>query len=124
MHPSRIIVVVAVLLVAGRAMAQDVPDAGPAPAPDASVASEPVAPAAATEAPPPAAAEPEAPPETFAIPAVAVHGFVSQGAFKSTGNNYLGHSKRGSLEFTEAAVNFFTEPVDRLRIGAQLFARD
>ena len=127
MHPSRIIVVVAVLLVAGRARAQDVPDAGPEPSVAPTPAEPPPAPPAEPEpAPPspPAAPEPELPPETFGFPAVAVHGFVSQGAFKSTGNDYLGHSKRGSLEFTEAAVNFSTEPVDRLRIGAQLFARD
>jgi hypothetical protein len=55
---------------------------------------------------------------------VEVHGFVSQGALVSTGNNYLAHSRRGSLEFFEAALNFSTEVVDRLRVGLQLFARD
>jgi hypothetical protein len=56
--------------------------------------------------------------------AVEVHGFVSQGALLSTGNNYLAHSRRGSLEFFEAAVNVSTEVADRLRVGLQLFARD
>jgi hypothetical protein len=51
------------------------------------------------------------------------HGFVSQGAIKSTGNNYLVNSKRGSLDFTEMGLNFTTRPTDRLRIGFQLFAR-
>jgi hypothetical protein len=57
-------------------------------------------------------------------PGVEVHGFVSQGALLSTGNNYLTHSKRGSVEFFEAAVNVSTEVADRLRVGLQLFTRD
>jgi hypothetical protein len=56
--------------------------------------------------------------------AVEIHGFVSQGFIKSTENNYLGPSERGSFEFTEAAVNFTHSPLDELRIGVQLFARD
>jgi hypothetical protein len=55
---------------------------------------------------------------------VEVHGFVSQGAFISTGNEYLAHSKRGSGEFFEAAINLSTEVADRLRVGLQLFTRD
>jgi hypothetical protein len=55
---------------------------------------------------------------------VEVHGFVSQGAMLSTGNNYLARSRRGSVEFFEAAVNLSTEVIDRLRVGVQLFARD
>jgi hypothetical protein len=53
-----------------------------------------------------------------------VHGFVSQGALLSTANNYLGQSKRGSVEFFEAAVTVSAEVVDRLRAGVQLFTRD
>jgi hypothetical protein len=53
-----------------------------------------------------------------------VHGFVSQGALLSTGNNYLARSKRGSFEFTEVGVNFTTQLTDRLRLGVQLFAHD
>jgi hypothetical protein len=57
-------------------------------------------------------------------PGVEVHGFVSQGALLSTGNDYLARSKRGSVEFFEAAVNVSTEVADRLRVGLQLFTRD
>lgn len=55
---------------------------------------------------------------------VEIHGFVSQGAMKSTDNNYLANSKRGSLEFAEVGINV-TKPIsNQLRVGAQLFARD
>jgi hypothetical protein len=60
----------------------------------------------------------------FELPDIAVHGFVSQGAFVSTENDYLGHSERGSVEFLEAAINVSTEVAERLRVGAQLFTRD
>jgi hypothetical protein len=60
-----------------------------------------------------------------AAPLVEIHGFVSQGFIKSTGNNYLvAHSKRGSLALNEVGLNFTRAIGDRLRIGAQLFARD
>jgi hypothetical protein len=55
---------------------------------------------------------------------IAVHGFVSQGAFLSTANDYLGNSERGSAEFLEAAVNVTSGVTDRLRVGAQLFTQD
>lgn len=56
--------------------------------------------------------------------ALQIHGFVSQGFIKSTEYDYLGPSKRGSVEFTEAAINF-TQPVsDDLRLGLQIFAHD
>jgi hypothetical protein len=51
------------------------------------------------------------------------HGFVSQGFIKTTANNYLAQSKRGSSEFTEVGINFTSQPTDRLRLGVQLFAR-
>jgi hypothetical protein len=57
-------------------------------------------------------------------PTLDVHGFVSQGAILSTGNNYLARSKRGSLEFAEVGINFTSQLTDRLRVGLQLFARD
>ncbi len=57
-------------------------------------------------------------------PLLDIHGFVSQGAFISTANNFLGHSKRGSVELTEAALNASREVADRLRVGLQLFAHD
>jgi hypothetical protein len=62
--------------------------------------------------------------DAFEIPAIALHGFVSQGAFVSTENDYLGRSERGSFEFLEAAINVSSQVTDRLRIGAQLFTRD
>jgi hypothetical protein len=70
---------------------------------------------------PDAASDPE---PGFELPALALHGFVSQGAFLSTDNDYLGRSERGSVEFLEAALNVSTEVTDRLRVGAQLFTRD
>jgi hypothetical protein len=55
---------------------------------------------------------------------VEVHGFVSQGAIKTTANNYLARSERGSLEFSEVGINFTSTPTEKLRLGLQLFARD
>jgi hypothetical protein len=97
-----------------------VPEAPPtAPTPMILVAPEPA----------PPEPEPEAEPEideplSFAAAPLDVHGFVSQGAFLSTGNNYLGHSVRGSVELFEAGINFSTEPIEKLRVGLQLFTRD
>lgn len=63
----------------------------------------------------------EEPPD---VPPIDVHGFVSQGAFMSTDHDYLGHSERGTVEFTEAAVNLSREVADRLRVTLQIFTRD
>ncbi len=52
-----------------------------------------------------------------------LHGFVSQGAFKSTANNYLGSSKRGSFAFTEVGLNVTRSLTDQLSAGVQFFAR-
>ena len=52
------------------------------------------------------------------------HGFVSFGYLKSWGNNWLGETLDGTSEFYEAAANVIARPLDRLRIGAQLFTRD
>jgi hypothetical protein len=57
-------------------------------------------------------------------PTIELHGFVSQGALKSTANNYLAKSARGSLEFSEVGINFTSQLTDKLRFGLQLFARD
>jgi hypothetical protein len=57
-------------------------------------------------------------------PVLEVHGFASQGALLTSDNNYLAHTDRGSLEFTEAGINFTKVLEDRLSIGLQLFARD
>ena len=51
-----------------------------------------------------------------------MHGFVSQGAIKSTGNDYLVDSTRGSFQYSEAGINFTSQLTDRLRVGFQLFA--
>src|SRR5204862_570816 len=53
-----------------------------------------------------------------------VHGFASQGALLTSDNNYLAHTERGSLEFTEAGINFTKSFDEHLRFGIQLFARD
>jgi hypothetical protein len=51
------------------------------------------------------------------------HGFISQGGFKSTSNNYLGESKRGSLAFTEVGFNATYGVTEDLTAGLQFFAR-
>ena len=56
--------------------------------------------------------------------ALQVHGFASQGALLTSDNNYLAHTERGSLEFTEAGINFTKPFGDDLSVGLQLFARD
>jgi hypothetical protein len=55
---------------------------------------------------------------------VDVHGFVSQGFFITTDNNYLARSERGTFEFNEVGLNFTKGITDELRVGMQLFARD
>jgi hypothetical protein len=57
-------------------------------------------------------------------PTVEIHGFVSQGALVTTGNEYLTRSKRGSLGFAEAGINFSTQLSERLRLGLQFFAHN
>ncbi|HKQ71606.1 MAG TPA: hypothetical protein VJT73_19815 [Polyangiaceae bacterium] len=53
-----------------------------------------------------------------------VHGFVSQGFVKTTKNQYLANSERGSFEFAEVGLNVTKTLTDRLRVGMQLFMRD
>ena len=55
---------------------------------------------------------------------VEVHGFVSQGFAKSTDNDYLLRSSKGSFEMSEAGLNFTSQLTERLRVGIQLFAYD
>jgi hypothetical protein len=55
---------------------------------------------------------------------VEIHGFVSQGLLKSSKNNYLAESQRGSLEFSEAGLNFTKYLTDELRVGFQLYSHD
>jgi len=56
--------------------------------------------------------------------ALQVHGFASQGALLTSDNNYLARTERGSVEFTEAGINFTKAFDDQLSTGIQLFARD
>jgi hypothetical protein len=76
----------------------------------------------------PAESEPPEPPVEPArqplIRRIQIHGFISEGAFWSTDNDYIGKSERGSLELFEAGINFSTEVAERLNAGIQLFARD
>jgi hypothetical protein len=53
---------------------------------------------------------------------IQLHGFVSQGFIKTTDNDYLVDSSRGSFEYGEVGVNVTAQPTDRLRVGVQLFA--
>ncbi|MGE0551541.1 MAG: hypothetical protein AB7O24_17835 [Kofleriaceae bacterium] len=124
------------------------PPAAPAPSSEAPPTSEPPpvdsgapsvepAPSPATDAPPATAGDPVRPDEggddglgdlvdglLDAPQALQIHGFVSQGAFLSTANEYIGKSSRGSVAMFEAGLNVSTEVADRLRAGIQLFGRD
>ncbi len=54
-----------------------------------------------------------------------VTGFVSQGYLNTSENNYLvPRSVNGTAEFTEAAITVVAQPMDRLRVGIQLLARN
>ena len=53
-----------------------------------------------------------------------LRGFVSQGFLKTTANDYLVDSSRGSSAFSEAGINFTTQLTDKLQVGVQLFAFD
>jgi hypothetical protein len=61
--------------------------------------------------------------EALASP-IEVHAFVSQGFIKTTDNNYLTDSERGSFEFSEVGINFSKQLTDRMRVGMQLFTHD
>lgn len=64
------------------------------------------------------------PVEPVRTPRIQIHGFVSEGGFISTDNDYIGKSSRGSLELFEVGLNVSTEVANKLRAGLQLFARD
>lgn len=53
-----------------------------------------------------------------------VHGFVSQAALYSTGNNYYGESRDGSLEFMEAGLNGHYRLTPKTSLSAQITTRD
>jgi hypothetical protein len=57
--------------------------------------------------------------------AVQVHGFASQGYIYTPGDNTFispNSNNGGTFDFNEFAVNFGANPIDRLHVGAQLFA--
>jgi len=53
-----------------------------------------------------------------------IHGFLSQGYMKSTRNNFLMDSKKGSFQYTEIGINFAKDLTEDSHIGLQLFSRD
>lgn len=55
---------------------------------------------------------------------VQIHGFVSQGYLASHDNEIFAPNSNdgGTFDFNEFAINFTATPVERLRVGAQLFA--
>jgi hypothetical protein len=59
--------------------------------------------------------------ESAGVPGVEIHAFVSQGVMKTTDNNFLVKSRRGSFALTEVGINFTRALTDRLRAGVQLF---
>jgi len=56
--------------------------------------------------------------------AVNIHGFISQGYMKTERNNFIADSTDGTFQFNEMGINFGTQPLDKLRISLQFFARD
>ena len=58
------------------------------------------------------------------MPPIDFHGFLSQGFLASDKYDYLAHTKSGSLQFTEAAVNFSVNPFPRTHIAAQGYLFD
>ena len=65
------------------------------------------------------------PDDTLLLPEL--HGFVGQGYFVTTGNNYFDKStfsNFGSFEMSEVGLNVTVQLTNRLRTGMQLFARD
>lgn len=58
------------------------------------------------------------------VDSLQIHGWASQGAMVSTGNNYLAHTKRGSFELFDAGVNVTKELASDIRAGMQIFAQD
>ncbi len=127
------------LALAAPAIAQPAPDAAPPTTPEEKPA-DPPAPAP-TPTPTPTPTPAETPVEAKQSPAAAakwadpsleegtgeslqIHGWISQGAMLSTGNNYLAHTKRGSFEFFDTGLNVTQELGSKLRAGIQVFAQD
>ncbi len=59
-----------------------------------------------------------------AVDLVDMHGFISQGFLKSTGNNIFGMSKDGSFKFNEMGLTLSSNPTENLHLGIQLIYRD
>lgn len=99
----------------------------PPPAAGAEISSASLQPPAAVTPAPVAESAAEAPAAGASAPSflskLRIHGFVSEGAFVSTANDYIGTSSRGSLKMLETGLNVTLEPIDRLRVGLQLVAR-
>ena len=55
---------------------------------------------------------------------VELHGFVSQGYLETNRNEFIERSNEGTFSFGEAALTVTANPIDRLRVGAQVFARN
>src|SRR5262249_2599017 len=109
------------------------PTPAPTPVAEPAPATPPAAPTAPTDgtiAPPPDPGPLTPPPPAVSAPAVSglghiqIHGLVSEGAFVSTSNDYIGHSSRGSVELFHSALNVSSEITDQLRVGMQLFTHD
>ncbi len=100
------------------------PSETPPSAPAETPVAPPSEPVAADPAVLPAVPEAAPPVEVLRPRRVQIHGFVSEGGFISTDNNYIGESSRGSLEFFEVGINVSSDIADKLRAGVQLFARD
>jgi len=62
--------------------------------------------------------------DPFAALEIEAHGYASFGYLRTWGNAWLGDTREGTADFWEAAVNAVARPADRLRLGAQVFARD
>jgi len=62
--------------------------------------------------------------ESDPLGGIQTHAFVSQGFLKTSQNNYLASSKRGSFEFSEVGINFTKGLTDNFRVGVQLFTHD
>jgi hypothetical protein len=119
-------VVAGVLVCAlGTVQAQPAPEPPPETGSDGSAAPPPPpAPEPAPPAPEPAPPVVEHHEPAFRVPAFQVHGFVGEGGFVSTANNYIGDSSRGSLAMFEAGLNVSTQLSDHLRVGMQLYGRN
>lgn len=59
-----------------------------------------------------------------ALDSVQIHGFASQGYLYTDDNDFLANTTPGTFEYNEIGINFTVEPIEKLRIGVQLFSRD